>query len=150
MQDMFHYKLFSDNYQKTNMDFYLTNLAYRNSLLLWITGLNPVLNSGYPVDIIYFDFNKAFDSVPLHRLLTKLRSYGICSNLLSWLRGFLIGRKQQVTFNNVQLITVDWFCQWSPPRLSFGSCSVFTVCKWHSLNGKQQSSTFRRWYKTVS
>ena len=47
------------------------------------------LNSGYATDIIYFDFKKAFDSVPHHRLLLKLKSYGISGNLLSWLSSFL-------------------------------------------------------------
>ena len=58
-------------------------------------------NSGYAIDIIYFDFKKAFDSVPHHRLLHKLKSYGINGNLLSWLNSFLTGRLQQVTLNNV-------------------------------------------------
>ena len=35
------------------------------------------LNDGYPVDIVYLDFCKAFDSVPHIRLLTKLKAYGI-------------------------------------------------------------------------
>ena len=59
------------------------------------------LNSGYATDIIYFDFKKAFDSVPHRRLLLKLKSYGISGNLLSWLSSFLTGRLQRVTLNNV-------------------------------------------------
>jgi len=48
------------------------------------------------VDIVYFDFRKAFDSVPHQRLLLKLCAYGIQSDLLQWLSDFLIGRKQRV------------------------------------------------------
>ena len=59
------------------------------------------LNSGYPVDIIYFDFKKTFDTVPHRRLLLKLKSYGIGGNLLSWINSFLTGRVQRVTLNNV-------------------------------------------------
>ena len=59
------------------------------------------LNSGYATDIIYFDFKKAFDSVPHCRLLHKLKSYGISGNLLSWLNSFVTGRLQRVTLNNV-------------------------------------------------
>jgi len=96
MQHIFDHKLFSDNQHG-----FLPNKSCTSQLLTAMDHWTESLNSGYPVDIIYFDFNKAFDSVPHHRLLTKLRSYEICGNLLSWLCGFLIGRKQRVTLNNV-------------------------------------------------
>ena len=57
------------------------------------------LNDGYPVDIIYLDFCKAFDSVPHNRLLTKLKAYGISGCLLDWIQNFLSGRKQRVVLN---------------------------------------------------
>jgi len=54
------------------------------------------LDEGNSVDIIYFDFKKAFDTVPHNRLLTKLAAYGICGNILNWIKNFLSGRTQQV------------------------------------------------------
>ena len=54
------------------------------------------LECGNPVDVVYLDFQKAFDSVPHLRLLSKLRSYGITGKLLDWIASFLTGRKQQV------------------------------------------------------
>ena len=41
------------------------------------------------IDIIYTDFYKAFDSVPLIRLLKNIESYGIKGNLLKWIGSFL-------------------------------------------------------------
>ena len=38
------------------------------------------LDSGYPVDVIYLDFQKAFNKVPHKRLLMKLQVYGIDKN----------------------------------------------------------------------
>ena len=35
------------------------------------------LDEGSPVDIIYLDFQKAFDKVPHQRLLLKLKAHGI-------------------------------------------------------------------------
>ena len=43
------------------------------------------------VDVIYFDFMKAFDTVPHHRLLTKLKAHGIQGETLNWIKAFLIG-----------------------------------------------------------
>jgi len=40
------------------------------------------IDRGYPVDIIYLDFQKAFDKVPHKRLLMKLAAHGITGNVL--------------------------------------------------------------------
>ena len=52
-------------------------------------------------DVVYFDFSKAFDSVPHARLLLKLQAYGINGQLLSWFKNFLTGRCQCVKINSV-------------------------------------------------
>ena len=36
-------------------------------------------------DVIYLDFQKAFDTVPHVRLLEKLRAHGVRGNLLAWI-----------------------------------------------------------------
>ena len=58
-----------------------------------------LLDDNIPVDIVYFDFAKAFDSVPHKRLLTKIKSYGIEGNIYNWIKSFLTGRKQRVVLN---------------------------------------------------
>jgi len=52
-------------------------------------------------DVIYFDFKKAFDTVCHNKLLSKLKSYGICGNLLSGIEDFLCGRSQSVRIGEV-------------------------------------------------
>ena len=49
-----------------------------------------------PVDVIYLDFQKAFDKVPHQRLLIKLKSHGIGESVVNWVRDWLSGRKQRV------------------------------------------------------
>ena len=50
---------------------------------------------------MYLDYKKAFDSVPHRRLLHKIKGYGVCGNLLSWLTNFLDHRYQRVTVDGV-------------------------------------------------
>ena len=50
-------------------------------------------------DIIYFDFQKAFDSVSHTKLMTKLKGYGISGDLLAWIFDFLSARTQFVRVN---------------------------------------------------
>ena len=53
-----------------------------------------------PVDVIYTDFAKAFDTVSHRELLYKLQNLGITGKLLKWIQNFLSNRKQQVKVKN--------------------------------------------------
>ena len=55
-----------------------------------------LLDDNIPIDAIYLDFAKAFDSVPHERLLVKLESYGIRGKILSFIRNFSTGGRQRV------------------------------------------------------
>ena len=48
------------------------------------------------MDAILLDFSKAFDKVSHQRLVIKLDHYGICGNLLQWIKSFIANRTQQV------------------------------------------------------
>ena len=61
-----------------------------------------VLDQGYSVDVIYLDFQKAFDSVPHQRLLKKIYGYGIKGNLYNWIDDFLTHRRQRVVMNSTK------------------------------------------------
>ena len=45
------------------------------------------IDEGSPVDIIYLDFQKAFDKVPHQRLL--LKAHGIRDGLIDWIEQWL-------------------------------------------------------------
>lgn len=62
--------------------------------------LTQLLDEGSPVDIVYLDFKKAFDSVPHKRLLTKLNAYDISGKVLKWIESFLSNRTQTVRVGN--------------------------------------------------
>ena len=51
-----------------------------------------MLEKGEAFNVVYTDFAKTFDSVPLQRLFLKLQELGIAGKLLEWIRSFLTGR----------------------------------------------------------
>ncbi len=67
-----------------------------SQLILTIQDLAAGLDDGSQIDAVLLDFSKAFDKVPHHRLLLKLRHYGIHGNTLRWIESFLSNRTQQV------------------------------------------------------
>ncbi len=68
----------------------MTNLL--ETLEFW----TDALDSGYGVDIIYLDYSKAFDTVPIRRLLKKLHGYGIRGKVWTWIEQFLSNRWMRV------------------------------------------------------
>eukprot|EP00745_Piridium_sociabile_P030076 TRINITY_DN49785_c0_g2_i5.p1 TRINITY_DN49785_c0_g2~~TRINITY_DN49785_c0_g2_i5.p1 ORF type:complete len:167 (+),score=21.68 TRINITY_DN49785_c0_g2_i5:150-650(+) len=62
--------------------------------------LTLLLDERNPVDVLYLDFRKAFDSVPHQRLLKKMEAYGIVGPILNWVRDFLTEREQKVRVGN--------------------------------------------------
>uniref|UniRef100_K7F0Y4 Reverse transcriptase domain-containing protein n=1 Tax=Pelodiscus sinensis TaxID=13735 RepID=K7F0Y4_PELSI len=69
------------------------------NLLEFFEGVNKHADKGDPVDIVYLDFQKAFDKVPHQRLLCKLHGHGIRGKVLSWIENWLKDRKQRVGIN---------------------------------------------------
>ena len=71
-------------------------------LLFAMDNWTDALQQGIPIDVIYLDFSKAFDSVPHQRLLVKLKAYGVQGKLLNWIEAFLTHRQQRVVINNAK------------------------------------------------
>jgi hypothetical protein len=63
------------------------------------------IDKGSDVDVIYMDFQKAFDKVPHKRLIGKAKNYVLDNPLLEWIEDFLTGRIQRVSINRS---TSDW------------------------------------------
>ena len=51
---------------------------------------------GSPVDVMYLDFQKAFDKVPHQRLILKLKSHGMGNSIINWIEQWLTDRRQRV------------------------------------------------------
>ena len=57
------------------------------------------MDNGCPVDVLYLDFQKAFDKVPHQRLLSKLEALGNTGTVSGWIASWLNGRQQWVMLN---------------------------------------------------
>jgi len=52
------------------------------------------------VDVVYMDFQKAFDKVPFRRLMSKVRALGIGDEISHWIENWLRERRQRVVINS--------------------------------------------------
>ena len=68
-----------------------------SNLLETLDKISSLLDDKNPVDILYFDFKKAFDSVPHYRLVRKLERFGIDTVTLSIISDFLSQRTMRVS-----------------------------------------------------
>ena len=71
-------------------------------MLQFFDAVSKELEQANPVDVVYMDFRKAFDTVPHQRLLKKLAEYGVSGKLHSWIQAFLTGRQQRVVLEGVR------------------------------------------------
>ena len=70
-----------------------TNLI--EALNVW----SEALMHGIPVDILFLDYSKAFDTVPHKCLIQQVKSFGIKGEALQWIEAFLSNRRQRVRVN---------------------------------------------------
>ena len=65
-------------------------------LLLAYEEWSGMIEKGEPVDVLYLDLAKAFNTVPTRKLLNKVKAHGIDGKILRWIEAFLVGRQQRV------------------------------------------------------
>ena len=85
---------------KDNQHGFRSEKSCLTQLLPFVDKLSEALNNQSRVDVVYFDFAKAFDSVNHDLILQKLKhNFGVDGLLLQFLRDYLQDRKQQVVIN---------------------------------------------------
>ena len=78
-----------------------SNRSCLTQLLEYFSEIHKSLDDSDPIDAIYLDCKKAFDTVPHKRLIAKLRAYGISGKILKWIESFLKNRTQKVVISGV-------------------------------------------------
>jgi ribonucleases P/MRP protein subunit RPP40 len=82
------------------------------NLLTFMDKLLEELDSGEGEDVIYLDFQKAFDKVPHLRLTAKLKEIGVRGGVLEWIKEkeWLQSSKLRVVINGE---ASEWEDKWS-------------------------------------
>ena len=68
------------------------------------------------IDTVYFDFSKAFDTVPHRQLIRKLKPYGVDDLILCSIRAFLDNQSQVVIVNGRESKHDQWYSPRKRPR----------------------------------
>jgi hypothetical protein len=69
------------------------------NLLISQHSIMNMIDEGGAVDVVYLDFQKAFDKVPHTRLMEKVSNFGINGKVRRWIESWLEGRQQRVVVN---------------------------------------------------
>ncbi|KAF2364248.1 Reverse transcriptase domain [Trinorchestia longiramus] len=70
------------------------------NLLDFFEEVNRIYDRTKAADLVYLDFQKAFDKVPHERLMAKMEAHGIRGNYSRWIRNWLTGRTQRVVIHD--------------------------------------------------
>ena len=84
-----------------------SGLSCQTNLLTFFDKIVDNMDQGNTVDVIYLDFQKAFDKVPHLRLIEKVKSLGINEQTVRWVKQWLQGRKQKVVINGFESTWAD-------------------------------------------
>ena len=79
-----------------------TSLQLLKLMDIW----SEAVDNGYEVDVLYTDFEKAFDKVNHKKLLYKLNKYGVNDSVVKWIEDYLKSRRFQVKVNGE---LSEWF-----------------------------------------
>lgn len=75
---------------------FLSRRSVISNLLHCLEAWTQAHDDGFPIDAIYVDFERAFDTVPHKRLISKLEHFGVRGTHLQWIKNYLSNRTFQV------------------------------------------------------
>ena len=98
-------------------------------MLCFLEEITKWIDVGSPVDIIYLDFQKAFDKVPHQRLLLKLKAHGIGDSITDWIEQWLTDRRQRVVVDG-EVFKLEIGFEWGTSRISIRTYIILISMTW--------------------
>ena len=92
----------ANNIIAKNQHAFIAKRSTSTNLLECLNDWTEAVDGNKPIDILYLDLQKAFDSVPHAKLIYKLKKAGIGGNILKWLENFICCRKHCVRVNSAK------------------------------------------------
>ena len=89
----------SNNLIKDSQHGFRQKRSCLSNLLTFYNDLFTEYDNSRSLDVVYLDFQKAFDKVPHSKLLVKIKQLGITGQLHKWIENWLSERKQRVVIN---------------------------------------------------
>ena len=74
----------------------MKNRSCLTNLLEFLEFVTNYIDQGYPIDVIYLEFQKTFDMVPHKRLVMKIDALCITGEVFKWIEDWLKDREQRV------------------------------------------------------
>ena len=68
---------------------FMNNKSVTTNYLEFLVVITSAVDEGEAVDIMYLDFQKAFDRVPGERLLLQFEAHGFTGEVHSWVKSWL-------------------------------------------------------------
>ena len=104
---------------------FMKNCSYQSQQLTSLSDIYHSVDCKTYTNVGYFDFKKAFDTVPHKELLMKLWSMGITGPLRMWFKEYLSNRKHFVSILTGRQ---------GSPRQNTGPTTFFSICEGYSNN----------------
>ena len=98
------------------------------NLLCFLEEITKWVDDGSPVDVVYLDFQKAFEKVPHQRLLLKLKAHGIGNDVINWIEKWLTHRRQRVIVDG-EISNMEIGFEWGTTGISIRPYTVFNIYK---------------------
>ena len=92
----------ANNHYSKNQHGFTPKRSITTNLLEVLNRWTEALMHDIPIDIIYMDYAKAFDTVPHCRLIKQVETFGISGKVLKWIEAFLTDRQQKVLVNGAE------------------------------------------------
>ncbi len=95
-----------------------------------------------PVDVVFLDVTRAFDSVNHRYLYIKLDSYGVHPKIIEWVRSFLTHRSFRVPVHYAFSLPFS-AGQWCSSRISHWASPVSAIRQRPARSAARQGSALR-------